>query len=204
MNELKPNSYKFKEEQGRQDSEKKEKKVETIVSGKVRTKKKGLFQKAVDLMVPEDVTDLKSHMIEEVLIPCAKDTIRDLVDLMLFGERRGGRSSSGKGGTKVSYRDFYDRQNNRRDYNQVRARSSFELSELVFDTRGEALDVLQAMDDIIARYGTVTVADYYELSGVQSAYTDNKYGWKNIAHADTCSVRGGGFTIRMPRPLPLE
>lgn len=204
MHELKPKSYKFKEEQERQESEKAEKKVQTIVSGKVRTKKKGLFQKAVDLMMPDDVVDLKTHMIEEVLVPCAKDTIRDLVDLMLFGERRGGRSGGGKGGTKVSYRDYYDQKNGRRDYNQVRARSSFELAELVFDTRGEALDVLQAMDDIIARYGTVTVADYYELSGVQSAYTDNKYGWKNIQHADTVSVRGGGFTIRMPRPLPLE
>lgn len=203
MKELKPNSYKAKEEQSRQDSEKVEKKIEPIVSGRVRMKKKGLFQKAVDLMMPEDVTDLKSHMLEEVLIPCAKDTIRDLVDLILFGERRGGRPN-GKGGTKVSYRDYYDRPNNRRDYNQVRARSSFELAELIFDTRGEALEVLQALDDAIARYGTVTVADYYEFSGVQSAYTDNKYGWKNIQHADTVSVRGGGFTIRMPRPLPLE
>lgn len=203
MKELKPNSYKAKEEQSRQDSEKVEKKIEPIVSGRVRMKKKGLFQKAVDLMMPEDVTDLKSHMLEEVLIPCAKDTIRDLVDLILFGERRGGRPNS-KGGTKVSYRDYYDRPNNRRDYNQVRARSSFELAELIFDTRGEALEVLQALDDAIARYGTVTVADYYEFSGVQSAYTDNKYGWKNIQHADTVSVRGGGFTIRMPRPLPLE
>ena len=204
MTDLKPKSYKFKEEQEKQDTEKPEKKVETIVSGKVRTKKKGLVQKALDLMMPEDVTDLKSHMIEEVLIPCAKDTIRDIVDLMLFGERRGGRPGGNKGGTKVSYRDYYDNKNGRRDYNQVRAKSNFDLVELVFDTRGEALEVLRAMDDIIDRYGMVTVADYYELSGIQSAYTDNKYGWKNINNADTLSVRGGGFTIRMPRPLPLE
>lgn len=202
MNELKPNSHKYKESEG--DKEKRpEKKVEPVVSGKVRTKKKSLFQKAVDLIVPEDITDIRSHMLEDVLVPCFKDTISDIVNVMLYGEKRSGNRST-KGGTKVSYRDFYDRNNNRRDYNQVRARSGYELMELIFDTRGEALDVLRMMDDIIARYGTVTVADYYELSNVQSNYTDNKYGWKNIDHADTVSVRGGGFTIRMPRPLPLE
>ena len=206
MQDLKPKSYKFREEQGKQEAEQTEKKIEPIVSGKVRTKKKGFFQKAVDLIVPEDVTDLRSHMIEDVLVPCFKDTIRDIVDVILFGEKRGGRTSVGSkaGGTKISYRDYYDRQNGRRDYNQVPARASYELLELIFDTRGEALDVLQTMDDIIARYGLISVAEYYELSGVQHNYTDRKYGWKDIRNADTVSVRGGGFTIRMPRPLPLE
>ena len=203
MEELKPNSHKYREENEKKETEPK-KKVEPVVSGKVRTKKKGLFQKAVDLIIPEDIEDVRSHMIEDVLVPCFKDTISDVVNVILFGEKRSGSRGGGRNGTKVSYRDYYDNKNNRRDYNQVRARSSYELAELIFDSRGEALDVLRMMDDIIDRYGTATVADYYELSNVQANYTDNKYGWKNIERADTVSVRGGGFTIRMPRPLPLD
>lgn len=204
MQDLKPNSYKYKEEQEKQDRTDAEKKIEPIVSGRVRTKKKGFFQKAIDLVRPEDVTDIHTSMLEDVLIPVFKDTVRDMVDVMLYGEKRGTRTCNNRGGTKISYREWYDRQNNRRDYNQVQAKASYELLELIFNTRSEALDVLKTMDDIIARYGTISVAEYYELSGVQHNYTDRSYGWKDIRKADTVSVRGGGFTIRMPRPVPLE
>lgn len=206
MNEIKPKSHRYAEKGGDQEMTNPEKKIEPIVSAKVRTKKKGLLQKAAGLLLPEDIADMRVNLKQEVLIPCFKDTVMDVLHVMFYGERgtKGGATYRNNV-PRVSYQNYYNNQNaNRRDYNQVHARPGYELLELIFDTRGEALDVLTTLDDIINRYGVVSVADYYEVASVQSNYTDTKYGWKDIRSADTVSIRGGGFTIRMPRPMPLE
>ena len=52
-------------------------------------------------------------------------------------------------------------------------------------------------------YGTVRVADLYDLVGVTGQYTDNNYGWTNIRNAEIVRVRDG-YKIKMPRALPLN
>ena len=63
MNELKiePNSYKYKERARTENGEKNEKKIEKVIVGEAKTKKKSTFSK--------DVENVKDYVIKDVLIP---------------------------------------------------------------------------------------------------------------------------------------
>jgi hypothetical protein len=196
VEEYKSNSHKSREEQTVPD-----KKVEKVISGAARSKKKAGIQKFTDLFFPEDVGDVKSYVLTDVIIPAAKDIISDVVRRVLYGER-GARNNSPA--SKVSYRSFYDKDNNRRDSNgSQRPKSGYSYDDIILDNRGEAEEVLSSMDDLVSRYGLVSVADLYDLVGVTGNYTDNKYGWTDIRNASIIRVRDG-YMIKLPKTLPLN
>ncbi len=199
MEEYKSNSHASKEKEKSGE----EKKVEKIISGQAKAKKKSEFSKFADVFVSEDAGNVKSYILMEVLVPAVKKAISDIVtngiDMLLYGEtgvhKRNGASS------KVSYRSYYDRSN--RSTSSSRTRNGYSYDDIILDNRGEAEEVLSRMDEIVATYGTVSVADLYDLVGITGAYTDNKYGWTDIRSASVVRVRDG-YMIKLPRALPLN
>ena len=118
MEEYKPNSHKSKEEQRESDALP-EKKVGKVITGSAKSKKKGEMQKFADVFISEDVGNVKSYIIMEVLVPAVKKAISDIVtngiDMILYGET--GRTKKNSTASKVSYGKFYDRDSDRRrDY----------------------------------------------------------------------------------------
>ena len=116
--------------------------------------------------------------------------------MMLYGDKRGGSRGSSN---YVSYRSYSDN-SSRSSRRSVRA--SYDFDDVVFDTRGEADEVLASMDELMDRYGVVSVADMYDLCGMTCNYTDNKYGWKSLARADISRVRDG-YMIKLPKAEPI-
>ena len=192
MENFKGNSHREKEKN------KEEKKVEKVVSGAVRTKKRSMLR---DSFISEDVNNVKSYIILDVLIPAAKKAISDIIvngaDMFLYGETGHTKKN---GSSKVSYRSYYDRPSERRD---TRSISGYRYNDIVLDNRGEAEDVLMRMDDLIASYGVVSVADLYDLVGENCNYTDNNYGWTDIRSASVVRVRDG-YLIKLPKALPID
>ena len=68
---------------------------------------------------------------------------------------------------------------------------------------GEQAKVLNQMIDALATYNCVSVADLYDLVGMTSNYTDNKYGWYDLRTAYIQGV-SGGYVIRLPKPVALN
>lgn len=200
MDEFKSNSYKSKSE----DTNKPKKKVEKVVTGVVNTKKKSELKKFAGNLISEDAHNLGTYLLQDVLIPALKNTIEDIVTkgIRMFlrgdtGERRGGTSAS-----KVSYRSYYE--GDRRYAEPTRTRNAFDYDELIFQTRGDAELVLESMRDILDTYPVASVADFYELANVSNNNPQtHKYGWTDISSARVVSDRDG-YTIKMPRALPLN
>lgn len=195
MGEYKSNSHRSKE------IEREEKKVERVVKGQVKSKKKNKF---ADTFISEDAASVKEYIIFDVLIPAAKNAISDMVttgiQMMLYGEVRGGSKSKG---SKVSYSKYYD-DRRERDYDRrSRTRCGYDYDEIILESRAEAEEVLNSMDDLLERYGLVSVADLYDLVGVTGNYTDNKYGWTNLRHASVQRLRDG-YLLKLPRAIPLD
>lgn len=190
--DYKGNSHKEKEKA------KEEKKVEKVVHGSVKTKRRNMLS---DSFISEDVSNVKSYIILDVLIPAAKKAISDIVvngiDMLLYGETGHTKKS---GGSKVSYRSYYDRPSERRD---TRSIGGYRYNDIVLDNRGEAEEVLSRMDDLMASYGVVSVADLYDLVGENCNYTDNNYGWTDIRSASVVRVRDG-YLIKLPKALPID
>lgn len=196
------NSHRSKE--GKTEALTDRKKVEKVVHGRVRTKPKSGVSKITDIFISEDAANVKSYIVMDVLVPAVKkaisDIVRDGIDMILYGESKGRKSSSASG--YVSYRD-YSRSDDRDRFRDSRSRSSYAHDDIILDSRGEAEEVLTRMDELIDTYGNVSVADLYDLVGKSSEYTDNKYGWTNIRNAEPIRVRNG-YMLKLPKALPIN
>lgn len=198
MEEFKPNSHKSKEL-----APVPEKKVEKIVKGTVKSKKKNGIDRLKDNFISEDAANIKTYVVMDVLIPAVKKAICDIVkngvDMILYGES--GRSSR-RPSEYVSYDRRYLDRGDPRFYKEDRARIGYSYDDIILETRGEAEDVLARMDELIEIYGMVSVADLYDLVGITGNYTDNKYGWTNIRNAEPVHVRDG-YMLRLPKVTSL-
>ncbi len=205
MDNYKPNSDALKEQRSRVRPE--EKKVEKVVTGVVKTKKKSKINNFMGNIISEDAKSVKSYVFGEVLIPAIKKAISDIVtdgiDIILYGESRGRNKRSTA--DRVSYRNYYDDRGSRPRMNERQAimAGSYSYDDIILSSRGEAEDVLARMDELMDTYGLVRVADLYDLVGITGNYTDNKYGWTNIRNADIIRVRDG-YMIKMPRAVPID
>ena len=201
MDDYKPNSNRFKEEQRRDN----EKKIEKVVTGKVVTKKKSKFSKLAGEIISEDANSVGSYVVGDVLIPAIKKAISDIVtngiDIILYGETRGGNKRSTA--DRVSYRNYYDRDSRSAQPSRSSIGSGYSYDDVVIPNRGEAEDVLLRMDEIMETYGLVRVADFYDLVGITGTHVDNKYGWTNIRNAEVIRVRDG-YKIKLPRAVPID
>lgn len=96
---------------------------------------------------------------------------------------------------KVSY---WDR------YHKFWETCDFDANQVSFSSRKEAANVLDSLADILDQYGTVTVADFYDETGLKDPCdSDTRYGWKDIDDAYVVKVRSG-WSISLPDPIKLE
>ena len=199
MEDYRPNSNRFKEQQKSKEPEKRVEKA--VAKGKVVNKKPSVLNK----FISDEARNVKSYVLGEVLIPAIKKAISDVVvngiDMILYGETRG--TSRRSSVDKVSYSRYSDR-----DYRSTRnerqaVTTPYSYTDVKLDTRGEAEEVIDRMYELMDTYGLVRVADLNDLVGVTGNYTDNKYGWTNIRNAEVVRVRDG-YEIRMPRAIPID
>ena len=182
------------------------KKVESVVSNPVKTKKRTFWNKIADEFVSEDGKGIMDYIIIDVIVPAIKKTISDVVtngiDMLLYGTSKHNSNSSNIPAYRVSYRSYYDQRNS--DYTRPRVNSQgYDYNDILFQTRGDADAVLNGLRDIITQYGLAKVADYYDLAGANCSYTDNNYGWTDLRYAQVIRVNSG-YSLRMPKPMPID
>ena len=210
LTDLAPNnSDKAKREPEKKPEERK--KLAPIVKGKVVKQKKSMLDKFKESFLG-DGENIGEYIVYDILVPAFRNTISEMgfgVIDMLFGDGRdrgrGSRVIRDRGRSYVSYNSVSDRRwpsrDDRREIDRgTRSRHNFE--NIIFDSRGEAEDVLSHLVDLTIQYGEATVAAFYELSNSESDYTDSRYGWTNLRDAYTERARGG-YIIKFPQVRPL-
>jgi len=192
------NSKKTKEEP--------DKKIEKVVTGKVVERKKGVGKKFSEVFLGGDtISSVVGYMFNDVLIPAAKSTISDMVssgiEMLLFGTTGGKRNTRG-GSSKsyTSYANYYksDAKTDRAKHMSSESRARHNFDDIILETRGEAEEVLSHLVDLTIDYGIASVADLYDLVGIPSSFTDNKYGWEDLSGATTSRVREGHL-LNLPK-----
>ena len=88
---------------------------------------------------------------------------------------------------KVSYRNAY---------------YSKRVGDIFFDSRETAEKVLELSKEIINEYGFVTIADMYDLAGLNTTYTEQNYGWVDLKEAKIIRVRPG-YKLVLPEMIPI-
>ena len=211
MDDYKSNSYKDKKERSVEPRPIKNDISETKVSRlapkePVKVRKRSGLSRSFDEFVRDDLNKVKEFAITDVIVPAIKKSISDIfktgIDMILYHGETGSSSRRYPDSSKVSYRSYYDSAPARRTSYSDR-RNAYYCDERIFDSRGEAEAKLAQLDDIMARYHLVRVADYCEIVGITGTYTDNDYGWTDLRTAEVVRVLEG-YIIRMPRALPID
>lgn len=177
---------------------------------------KVIVDKKNDGIIMNFVKDTSRSVWSDILKPIAINTLYDMIE----GSARGILKPTSRGNNKdrtsyskqsspnpsrVSYRSdgFADRVT--RPIHQARP------EDLLFRSENDVIKILRTMDEVIDRYGHVSLLDFYELIpadmldayGIQTSYTDDDYGWRNIRTAAPVADRNG-YRIRLPRMVPLR
>lgn len=158
----------------------------------------------------EDAKTVGGHIVESVIVPSLQkllsDSVKGAIDWLIYGAK--GSSAPRTGAGNVIYSSYYRQpvlQNNQ--YSPIGAPqnrpSVYAVNDVMFYDRGEAEAVLQRMNEWLARYGSVAVADFYDLVGQRCSYTDQKYGWYDLRAAQILRVNDG-YSIQFPRVQPIE
>ena len=187
--------------------------ITPVVSSSAVRRKKSLRKQFSETFVAGDARSAIHYVLFDVLLPAAKDMVVEAgsqgIEKLIFGDsrrRRGGATApqSGPYGN-VAYNRYsasnLPRGPDRALSRQARGRHNFD--EIILDQRAEAEEVIDRLFDLVSRYETATVADLYELVGLSSTHTDNRWGWTDLSGAGVSRIRGG-YLLDLPEPEPLD
>lgn len=179
--------------------------IEPVARGKRKPRSTGM--KLREVFVGEDARSVASYIFEDVIVPATKNLINDMVaqsvERFLFGEYRGRSVSGSRGYTSYSRPSSrYSRSDDSPHTRTARQRNTHDFDDIVLDTRGEAEEVLDRLEGLVAKYGQAAVSDYYSLVGVSGSYSDVKWGWTNLRGSDVRRVREG-YIVVLPKPEEL-
>lgn len=213
--ELLASSYPPNTKTRRGDMSSSEKKVEKVITGTATHKKLGFRKKLSDTFLEDDTRSVGDYVVFDILVPAAKAMVSDMIgggiEMLLFGGRRGSRTTREAGRSYVNYNSLSyrapgslgrDPRAQTREISRF-GRSRHDFGEILLETRGEAEEVLSHLVDLTVDYGVASVADLYDLVGITSNFTDNKYGWTDLRSASVSRVRGG-YVLNLPRTQQIE
>lgn len=184
LENIKPNSFKSKEKKAK-PTEAGEKVTPVVSKGAVVSTKKTFGQKFADTFIKEDVDDVKSWLISDIIVPGVKDTILDILSMMFFGggDYRRGRRRDTHDRERVPYNSYfrseYNGRSDRRESRSERHLSNDKIDyrNIVLQRRDDAEAVVDEMCRRIDQYKQVSIAEMLDLMEITGKYTDNNWGW---------------------------
>jgi hypothetical protein len=186
-----------------------DKNISSVVSGSATRRKKSFRKQFKETFVAGDFRTTVHYVLFDVLLPNAQDAVIEGVHLgfekLIRGDVRRRGSTPPQSGPygNVNYTRYSGgglSGPQRALSRQARAGHNFD--EIVLDQRTEAEQVIDRLYDLVSRYESASVADLYELVGLGSAHTDNRWGWTDLAGAGVSKVRGG-YLLDLPEPRYL-
>ena len=193
-------------------AETREKRVEKVIKGSAVPIKPSLGRKFADLFLGDDISNVKEYMIYDRIVPGIKEMVLSGIEMMLFGgDRILRRDRRGLGTSYISYNKMYASSPSRRErdrdkgyrYEREEARGK-DFTDYVFESKGEAMEVLDTLTELIDVYDQASVNDFYDAIGVTGDFTDANYGWTELGSANIRRIRGGGYILDLPRPYVLR
>ena len=190
-----------------------EKRVEKVVEGEVKIKQPGLGKKFKSVFFTGDFKTTGQYVLGDVIFPALRNMLADAgkgaIDRAIYGQgtRRPPEYSTGPR-QRIRYHtpptrsrtDPRDRVHLPDQPPHPRPTNRHEASEVIFGSRPEAEKVLEELQLLADQFEAAALGDFYDLVGLESNHTHQKWGWTNLAHATVTQIRDG-YLLNLP---PLE
>lgn len=174
----------------------------------ITTKKKSLFDQALEIG-----KDAFGYSIKEVLIPAFKNLVWDMLmsssRRMIFGDDYKYRSSNSWYDDRPKYTNYstHFASNYIKD-DRPALLGAKELDQIVCRRREQAADILEDAKSYIEKYGSISVSLLYDSAGLSVDYTFEKFGWSDDPRFNLDRARiipcKEGYLLELPRPIRLD
>lgn len=205
------NSFKSKEKQANTQ-------IKKVAHGTAVVRRKSVKERISNwLFVNEE--EYEDFVYEDIIRPAILDAlgdvshnvieaIRDTIDTVLFGSVKGARRHR-SGYFRTSYDDDYwdrERRSRRRDRDDDRrvSRRSDDVAAKV-ESRSEAVDLVQAMQERVHDYKVASVLNFYDMADMPTRSTDDDYGW-DLGHPFEATITRtrDGYIVEPNKPVYLD
>jgi hypothetical protein len=188
-----------------------EKKVEKVVTGEVIQKPKSIGRKFKDIFFGGDIRLATRFVTGEVLLPALRNLVVEMtskgIERVVYGESTFRRQYHDPR-PRIMYNNPLYRPDPRQPNIPVpmrripdqNFRTRRDAQDIILQNREEAELVVERLIDIIDKYQVVSLADLYDLLGLQTSHIDNKWGWTYLNNVEIRQIRDG-YLIDLP---PLE
>lgn len=188
-------------------------KIKPVLDKKPKKRKKGLMERlVVGFLGPDGLPGIGSYLNEEIIVPSIKNIIVEAVtsgiNMAVFGDHA---KPSVSNRNRTTYRPETNYASRTSKYTSTRPEPSrkrpdmirsikYGVDEYPIESRMDANNVLTMLRGYADTYDYVSVAEYYELLGVEPTHTDHNFGWSfdTVAKAVVTPLRGGGYIINLP------
>lgn len=165
-----------------------------------KEQKVGLFGKIRRQLVLPDAKSVLEYIVLDVAIPAVIDTAYNMVMSsvnMFFGRQGTRNASSGRKG----YDQYFGTKNNMVYSNDP----NYIMEDLTFDSYEKAMNALRRMRAWRDQYGSISVKKAYEIGGVPTDYTKDRWGWRSPRDLDEARVvaKGSDYIINIVSPTIL-
>lgn len=207
MQDFPGNSHNPLGDNKKKEPEVKKKEVVKIVAVDATLKPIPIHKKIKGIFFSGSARSASQFVFRDVLIPALKHMIAEGtskgIDKMLYGESprsRFGNSEISR--SRFSYNNPIYRGDPRErvmfpDQPPRAITRHAPVGDIILTTRIDAENVIEELAKMIERYEVASVADLYELVGLPSAHTDNKWGWAQLKYANVRQTRDG-YLIELP------
>lgn len=189
-----------------------------VIQGVAVRQKRSIGARLKDMFI-EDGGDFADQLVKEVVIPKAKEIvltvidqtqlgIKQMVEQAMFGQiRTHNRPTSYGTGRPTNYNGMSTSIIRPRVENGGhirRTRRSNVIDDVVVSSLEEGELILEELDAKIDGMRHCTVADLYELAGIEPTGTDDAWGWTNLDRARVRLIGPNRYLIVVPRPQPID
>lgn len=179
-------------------------KIKPVIDGGASIKKKSFGERFADKFISKDIDNIPRYLMDDVLIPLAKKTVLDTIEILLNGKK----SRGSRDGEIVPYNRM-NRRNNVYFLGSSSASSSSRkktFNDLYFDDCAKGEDVWSGINEHLSTYPTLSILQLLELANLEqfSEWTDNNYGWFNMVGMKREYDSKGGMTLKLPPARVLD
>ena len=183
-------------------------KLEPVISGSATIGKNTDIGNVVSKFLADGVRTAGKSMIMDVLFPQCKQAVYNAIingiNVLFWGPGGVKKSTTILGtGTKVNYTPVNKNAAAQKVTPAVKA--TMDPEDIQFETRMDAQNVYDTMQEVIEQYDKVSLADFLELANVPNDnFTYRKYGWTTLPPADIRRLGNGTYYIRFPKMQVLQ
>lgn len=181
-----------------------------VSSDKLVKSKKTLGEKFKNAFIKDDLKDIKTWIINDVVVPGVKGLILDTISMAFFHETcsRHGVYNGGSS-NRVQYQSYFKSSNNSKPNNTKRIDNYNDNSDrvdyrdIILLDKQDAERIVSALWDNIRDYNQVSIGDLYSLIGVRANHADYNWGWTDERDINVRRV-AQGFLIDVAPAVPID